>query len=141
MLRHDGWTRLRLRLAIDRPEVPVVDVLQRYGHDAGPAIDVDLAEELQSETGREVFPLRLTAPVLVHRNRTKGIVEVARPPCAGMQGPRDELPERFELLELRPVRIVIMRCGVVHVGGEPDDVAEAGALHGREKIGDLVLAP
>src|SRR3954465_11073990 len=100
MLRHDGWTRLRLRLDIDRPEVPVVDVLQRHCHHAGPAIDVDLAEELQSETGREVFPLRLAAPALVHRDGTKGIVELARPPGAGMQGPRDEFPERFELLEL-----------------------------------------
>src|SRR5947208_1094001 len=88
MLRHHGWTRLRLRHDIDRPEVPVVDVLQRYGHDAGPAIDVDLAEELQSETGREVFALRLTAPVLIHRDRTKSIVELARTPGAGMQGPR-----------------------------------------------------
>src|SRR3954453_22662514 len=108
MLRHHGWTRLRLRLDIDRPEIPVVDGLQRHGHRAGSAIDVDLAEELQSETGREVFALRLTAPVLVHRDRTKGIVEFARAPGAGMQGSRDELPERFELLELRPVRIVVM---------------------------------
>src|SRR3954454_21681534 len=102
MLRHDGWTRLRLRLDIDRPEVPVVDVLQRHGHDAGPAIDVDLAEELQSETGREVFALRFAASVLVHRDRTKGVVELARAPGAGMQGSRDELPERFEIHKLRP---------------------------------------
>src|SRR3954453_16789248 len=101
MLRHDGWTRLRLRLDIDRPEVPVVDVLQRYGHDAGSAFDVDLAEELQSETGVEVFALRFRASVLVHRDRTKGIVELARAPGAGVQRARDELPERLELLELR----------------------------------------
>src|SRR3954471_5960456 len=88
MLRHHGWTRLRLRLHIARTEVPVVDVLQRHCHHAGPAIDVDLAEELQSETGREVFPLRLAAPVLVHRDGTKGIVELARPQVPACKGPK-----------------------------------------------------
>lgn len=34
-----------------------------------------------------------------------------------------------------------MRGGVVHVRGEPDDVADSGALDGAEKTGDLVLAP
>src|SRR5439155_21875355 len=57
------------------------------------------------------------------------------------QGPRNELPERFEVLELRLVRIVIMRGGVVHVGGEPDNIANAGTLDRRKEIGDLVLAP
>ena len=34
-----------------------------------------------------------------------------------------------------------MRGGVMHVGGEPDHVADAGALDERQQIGDLVLAP
>src|SRR5205085_2200236 len=95
----------------------------------------------QAEARRQILALRFTAPVLVHRDRTKGIVELARAPGAGMQGPRDELPERLEVLELRLVRIVMMRGGVVHVGGEPDDVANTGTLDRRKEIGDLVLAP
>ena len=35
----------------------------------------------------------------------------------------------------------MMRGGVVHVGGEPDDVANAGALDEGQQVGDLVLAP
>lgn len=45
-------------------------------------------------------------------------------------GPEDEFPERIELLELRLVGIVVMRGGIVHVGGQPYRVDDAGALDG-----------
>ena len=35
----------------------------------------------------------------------------------------------------------MMRGGVVHVGGQPHRVADTGAFHEREQIGDLVFAP
>ena len=52
----------------------------------------------------------------------------------------DELPERLEVLEHRRVRVVVVRGGVVHVGGEPDRVADAGMLDEDEEVGDLELA-
>ena len=58
-----------------------------------------------------------------------------------MQRAGDELPERLEILEYRAVRIVVMRGRVMHVGGQPHRVADAGALHERQQVGDLVLAP
>ena len=60
MLRHDpAGPRIRTGLDIDRPEVAVVDVLQRHGHHFGLAVDVDTAEKLQAETGREILALAL----------------------------------------------------------------------------------
>ena len=34
-----------------------------------------------------------------------------------------------------------MRGGVMHVGGDPDRVADAGMLDERQQLGDLELAP
>ena len=64
-----------------------------------------------------------------------------RRPGAGMQRAGDELPERLEILKDGAVRIVMMRGGVMHVGGQPDRVADAGAFHKGQQIGDLMLAP
>src|SRR5437899_5669122 len=100
MLRYHGRPRLRLRHDVDRPEVAVVDVLQGHGHHAGAAVDVNLAEELQTETGREVLALGFATAVLVHRDRAKGVVELAWAPGAGMQGTGDERPVRLEIIEL-----------------------------------------
>src|SRR4051812_7996060 len=100
MLRHHSRARLRLRHDVDGPEVAVVDVLQRHAHDAASPIDVDAAEELQAETGREVLALSRATAVLIHRDRAKGVVELARAPGAGMQRTGDEFPERLETLKL-----------------------------------------
>ena len=35
----------------------------------------------------------------------------------------------------------MVRGRVVHVGGQPDRVPDAGALHERQQIGDLAFAP
>src|SRR5471030_544126 len=50
-----------------------------------------------------------------------------------MQRTRDEFPERLELLEYCPVRVVIVRCRIVHVGGQPHRIPDAGALHERQQ--------
>jgi hypothetical protein len=55
-------------------------------------------------------------------------VEHARPEGAGVQRPGDELPERIEVGVGRARRVVVMRGGVVHVGGDEQDVADAAAL-------------
>ena len=58
-----------------------------------------------------------------------------------MQGTRDEFPERLEILEYRAVRIVVVRSGVVHVGRQPYGIADAGAFHEEQQIGDFAFAP
>src|SRR3974390_3295319 len=57
-----------------------------------------------------------------------GVGEFVRSERAGMQRSRDELPERLEILEPRLVGIVIVGCGVVHVGGQPDRVVDRRGL-------------
>ena len=98
-----------------------------------------LRRALEGHAG-EVVGLALAAAHLEHRARTEGVVEPARRPGAGMDRAGDEFPERVEILEHRAVRIVVVRRGVVHVGGDPDRVDDAGMLHEREQLRDLELA-
>ena len=110
MLRHDpARPRIRARLDIDRPEIAVVDVLQRHRHHFGLAVDIDAAEELQAKARCEIFALLGAASLLKHRRRTERVVELARRPGSRMNRPRDEFPERLEILKHRAVWIVIMR--------------------------------
>src|ERR1700737_3090115 len=112
MLRQDSRRPcIPPRLDVDRPEVAVIDILQRHRHDAGPSVDIDAAEELQPETRREVFALLRAAPLLEHRRWAEGIVELARAPCPRMQRAGDELPERLEIGKYRAVRIVKLGAG------------------------------
>src|SRR5436305_13881892 len=57
-----------------------------------------------------------------------------------MDRARYELPERLEILEHRFVGIVVMRRGVMHVGGDPHGVANSGMLDERHEIGELKFA-
>src|SRR5438445_412987 len=126
------WKRppsIRARLDIGRPQVAVVDVLQRHGHHLGLAVDIDAAEKLQAETGGEIFALLRAAALLEHGFRPERVVEQGRRPGARMQRAGHELPERFEFLIDRTVRIIMMRGRVMHVGGQPHRVADAGAFH------------
>src|SRR5206468_4515026 len=88
----------------------------------------------------EVLALLLAAALLVDRARPEGVVELLRRPSAGMQRAGNELPERLEVLEHRPVRIIVIRRRVMHVGRDPDRVANAGMLDEGKQIGDLDLA-
>ena len=123
------------------PEVLVIDVLEGDRHHSARAVDRHLAEELQPEAGRQVVALRAAAPLLEDRARTERVVELLRSPGAGMEGAGNEFPERLEVLEHGRVGIVIMRGGVVHVGGDPDRIGDAGMLDEGEEIGDLDFAP
>ena len=57
-----------------------------------------------------------------------------------MERPGDEFPERLEVLEHRAIRVVIMRGGVVQIGGEPQRVADTGVFDERQQIGDFQAA-
>ncbi len=131
----------QLRLERGRPQRVVGDIAQGHRHHLGGAVDGDVAEELQPIAGRQVLPLRLGRRFDVDLLRAERLVERVRAKRAGMDRPRHEFPEWLEVLERRLVRIVIVRGGVVHVGGEPYGVAHAGMLDEREEIGDLELAP
>ncbi len=62
------------------------------------------------------------------------------PKVPAWSGTGDELPERLEVLELGLVGIVVVRGGVVHVGGQPHRVPDAGALDEAQQIGELEFA-
>src|SRR5262249_6957928 len=100
-----------------------------------------MAEELQAEAGREGLALLLAAAFLVDRTRPERVVELLRRPGAGMQRAGNELPERLEILEHGAVGIVVVRRRVVHVGGDPHSVADAGVLDEGKEVGDLDLTP
>src|SRR5450631_2350856 len=88
MLRQGGGRPcVGTRHDIDRPEVAVVDILQRHRHHPGAAVDVDAAEKLQSETWGEIVVLPGAAALFEHGRRSEGVVEPARTPGAGVQRP------------------------------------------------------
>ncbi len=100
-------------------------------------VDVDLAEELVAAARRCV---RSRRRLLEHELRPERVVEEIRAEAAGVQRAGDEFPERIEVLELRAIRIVVMRRAVVHVGSQPDDVADLLALDEAQDVGELELA-
>jgi hypothetical protein len=83
--QHGSRPRVRPRLDIDRPQVPIVDILQGHRHDLRSAVDIDTAEELQSKTWCEILALFRGAALLKHRLRTERIVQFAGSPCPGMK--------------------------------------------------------
>src|SRR5260370_17238522 len=104
MLRGSGMLRqyarrprVRPRFDVDRPEVAVIDVLQRHRHDAGLAVDIDAAEELQAEARREIFALLRAASLLEHRRWSERVVELPRAPRPRMQRAGDEFPARLAI--------------------------------------------
>src|SRR5581483_6683171 len=118
-----------LRLQIGRPQRGVGGVAQSHRHHAGIGLDRHMAEELIAGGGAEI----LVGGTGIGRFRelhlgAESHVEIIGAERAGMDRAGDELPEWVEVLELRLVGIVVMRGGVVHVGGQPDRVVHAGRL-------------
>ena len=76
------------------------------------------------------------------RKRSAGpnVGSTARPERARVQRARDELPERVEVGEARPLRVVLVGRGVVDVAGDPHDVADALDAQEAQQLGDLQLA-
>src|SRR5262245_46248432 len=95
-----------------------------------------MAEELQALARR---PVRRLRRLYVDALRPERVVERVLRKAARVERTRDELPERLEILEHRFVGIIVMRRSVVHVGGEPQRVADAGMLDEGKEVGDLEL--
>ncbi|MNH39485.1 hypothetical protein D3C79_1006630 [compost metagenome] len=83
-------------------------------------IDIHLAKKLKSGKRRDVLRRRR---LLEHHFRTKGLIQRVRPEAAGIQRPGDELPERLEILERRPIRVVMMGRAVMHIRGQEQEIA------------------
>ena len=90
--------------------------------------------------GGSLWPCSVRRRLHVDELRAERVVERGRTEGAGVNRAGDEFPERLEVLEHRLVRIVVVRGGVMHVGGEPHGVADARALDEREQVGDFELA-
>src|SRR5262249_37896747 len=116
------------------------DVFERHRERAGCAIDHGLAKELQSITRCKVVALHSACGLVKGDLRAERAFQRHRRPGPGMQRPGNELPEWLEILKRGPVRIVIMRGGVVQVGGEPERIAYAGTFNEGEQVGDLEAA-
>src|SRR6266511_2521104 len=98
-----------------------------------------MAEKLQSVARGEIAPAG--ACVLVKDElRPERVVQLVEHEGAGMDWARHEFPEWLEVLEHRLVGVEVMRGRVMHVGGDPERVADAGTLDEREDIDDLELA-
>src|SRR5258708_599705 len=137
-----GGRRLRLgalRLQRGLPQRGAGEILQRHVHAFAAAVDLDLAVELHPGRWRQVL-LAVGGRLLEHHLRPERVVELIGPEGPRVERTGDEFPERIEIGELRLRRIVEMRGGVVHVGGEPDHVLDAVVLDGAQEFGDVELA-
>src|SRR6201999_865377 len=97
-----------------RPQRDVGAIAQGDGHAAGLALDLHMAEELHAVRRRQVLLVEAGRLDELHLGAER-VVEFVRTESAGVERPGDEFPEWLEILELRLVRIVVMRRGVVHV--------------------------
>src|SRR5215831_2551918 len=90
------------------------------------ALPVDPAEpEILAPVERRAVLLQVLGDAPEHLLGPEGLVDLVGAEGAGVDRPGDELPERVEPPELCPLRMVMISSGVVHVGGHPDDVADA----------------
>ena len=111
----------------------VADVLQRHGHHLGRAVDRDVAEELQAEQGARFSPCSALG-LLKHRAAGPKVLSSS----VGAQvpawiGPDTNSQNGSKSWKCARFGIVVVRRRVVHVGGEPHRVADAGMLDERQR--------
>src|SRR5215467_13282376 len=99
-----------------------------------------MAEELHAFAGRQVLTLLLARRLYVDELGPESHVERVGSERAGVEWTGDKFPEWFEILKYGLAGIVVVSCGVVHVGCEPDGIAYTRALDERQDVGDLKLA-
>src|SRR5262249_48918369 len=131
-----SYPSTKRRVELDRPQRVVAHVLQRHGHHFGCAVDRDVTEELQA-VGRSGERDALRQRLHVDDLRAERVVDLVLAAGSGVDRAGYEFAERCKVLEHRLVRIEIVRGGIMHVGGEPERVADAGVLDEGEEVGDL----
>src|SRR5262245_24785854 len=99
-----------------------------------------MAEKLQSEAGSEVVALLFAAPILIDGLRAECVVELSRLPGTRVQRTGDKFPEWLEILKHRAIGVIVMRGGVMHVRGNPDDIVDACLSDEAQEVGNLDLA-
>src|SRR4051812_47264167 len=109
---------------------------QRDREDAGARGDPGVTEEMVAAGRRLVREIgRLREDDL----RAESAVQRIRAERARVDRTGDDLPERIEVGERRPRRVVVVSRGVMHVSGQPDRVADLALLELAQHPGDLVL--
>lgn len=83
-------------------------------------IDLHFPKKLKPGKRRGVLRRR---GLFKHHLRAEGFIQRVGPKAPRIQRPRDELPERLEILERCPIRVVVMRRAVMHIGSQPHIVA------------------
>ena len=99
-----------------------------------------MTEELKPVARREIVTLCRARGLMEHDLRAEGPLQSHRRPSTRMNRTGHEFPKWFEILKYRTVRVVIMRCGVMQISGDPDSVANAGVLDEGEQVSDLNAA-
>src|SRR5262245_24062233 len=131
---------LRIWLDIDRPQLMVVDILERHGQHAGRSVDRHVTKELQAATWREIVTLLAARRLLKHDTWTECRIQAAWGPGPGVDRSRNKFPEGLKILENCSVWIEIVRSRVVQVSGNPHRVANSTALHEGKQISDFNTA-
>src|SRR6516162_2710122 len=138
---HRACSNLLRWIERDRPQRAILDVFECHSERAGRAVDHHLAKKLQSIRRCKVVALCGVRGLVKGDMRTERGVKRNLRPGPRMQRPGNEFPERLEILKHGPVRIVIMRGGVVQVGGEPERIGYASTFNEDEQVGDLEARP
>src|SRR5262245_66219067 len=99
-----------------------------------------MTEELQIESRRWVLALLLGRGLQVHELRPESSVQFVWAEGAGVDGSRNEFPERIKVLKAGLVWVIVVGRRVVHVGREPHGILHFLAFHKGEKIGDFEFA-
>src|SRR5215813_404706 len=121
----------------------VVNVLESYGHDLRLSLNGHMPEKLQPLTWWKAGCNALSRwwSFLKYDFRSKRPIQNGWSQRSSVNWARYEFPERLEILKCRSVGIEIVCGGIVHVGRDPQCVADIGALNEGEYVGDLEFAP
>ena len=97
--------------------------MQSNGHRFGLAINVDGAEELEAVL-RGAIALHAFWNAREFYLWAERIVHLSGAKSSGVERACDEFPEGIEVRELGLRRIVVMCRTIMHIGGEPDYIAD-----------------
>src|SRR3954447_1689454 len=129
-----------LRIERRRPQRHVSAITQCHSHLSGRPVDPDVAEKLHAGGWRQVLLVQPRRFDELHLG-SEGIVEFVWTKGAGMEGPRNELPEWLKILKLRLVGVIVVSSSVMHVGRQPNRIGDTRGLDKTQKVRDFEFAP